>query len=248
MKIWKLTLGLCLVAGTAAAQPTDSPPPNPNPNPPPPDTNPPPPNPNPPPPNPSGFHETKSEPVPMAAPVDNEDRPLGFSVGIGFGYTFVMPNSLETPNITSARFRLASGLTFEPVVRFQQSSVDIDVGTSTKTKQTTLEVGALARYPFKQRGRVDFVLLGGAFVRNVADSPPTDNMDKTQTDFSLVYGLACEFWISPHWNLSMTALNTIVSVDKVSQEMGPGTETVTTTSTFGAIYDPVVSAMIHLYY
>jgi hypothetical protein len=29
--------------------------------------------------------------------------------------------------------------------------------------------------------------------------------------------------------------------------MGPGTETVTTDTTFGAIYDPVVSAMVHLY-
>ena len=36
---------------------------------------------------------------------------LAFSIGIGLGYRF--PTSLQTPNVTSARFRLGSGLTFE---------------------------------------------------------------------------------------------------------------------------------------
>jgi hypothetical protein len=243
MKSTTVILGLCLAAGTAAAQPEQqqTPPPQQQP-----EQTPPPANPDPPPPPPvkaGGFVETA--PTPMIAPVD-DNRPEGFSIGIGFGY--VLPNSLETPNVTSARFRLASGLTFEPVIRFQQSSVEIDVGTSSKNKETTIEVGSLVRYPLKRRRSVDLVLLGGLFVENVATKPDTDDMDTSTTRFEARYGMAVEFWVSQHWQISMSALNTIFRTERVSEEQGPSTETVTTTSTFGAIYDPVISAMVHLYY
>ena len=243
MKLFVI-LGLCIAAGTAAAQAPADPPPSPSPSPEPSPS----PSPSPTPPPNSGFHETKEAVVPLSAPVDDE-RPQGFSVGIGFGYTFVMPMTLQSPNTASARFRLASGLTFEPIVRLQQRGVNVDVGTSAKDKTNTIKVGALARYPLKGRGRVDFVLLGGAFVSNETHSPPMSmNQDTTTTDFSLVYGLACEFWISQHWQISLNALNELVNVHKVDEQMGTGTETVTTTSTYGAIYDPTVSALLHLYY
>ena len=236
-----LTLGLCLVsllAGSAAAQQPDPPPP------PPPQPEPEPtpvPTPTPP---PNNFVETKQPPI-MTEPID-DDRPSGFSVGIGFGYE--LPNSLETPNVTSARFRLASGLTFEPVARFQQESTEIDIGMSSEEKRTTLELGILARYPFKSRGRVDLVLLGGASVQNVTEKPDADNIDSASTTIDVNYGLAVEFWISRHWQISMSALNTIVSMERESQEMGIGTETVTTNTLFGAIYRPSIAAMVHLYY
>jgi hypothetical protein len=240
MKTAKLIVGLCLVASTAAAQtPDPQPPPTTNP---PPD---PPPDPTPPPttPKPGGFVETT--PAPLAAPID-DNRPEGFSIGIGFGYQ--LPNSLETPNVTSARFRLASGLAFEPVARFQQSSVTIDVGASTENKETAIEIGGLVRFPLKSRSRVDLVLLGGLFVENISTKPDAMDMDTATTRFEARYGMAVEFWISQHWQISMSALNTVFRTERVSEEMGAGTETVTTATTFGAIYDPVISAMIHLYY
>ena len=89
---------------------------------------------------------------------------------------------------------------------------------------------------------------GGAFVENVSTKPDAMDMDKTTTTFDLRYGMAVEFWVSQHWQISMSALNTIFRTERVSEEQGPATETVTTTSTFGAIYDPVISAMVHLYY
>ena len=244
MKMRHVIVGLCLTAGTAAAQQPEQqqPPPQQQP-----EQTPPPPNPDPPPPppapKPGGFVETA--PSPMIAPVD-DNRPEGFSIGIGFGY--VLPNSLETPNVTSARFRLASGLTFEPVLRFAQSSVEVDVGTSVKNKETAIEVGSLVRYPLKRRRSVDLVLLGGLFVENVTTKPEGDNMDTATTRFEARYGMAVEFWVSQHWQISMSALNTVFRTERVSEEQGPATETVTTTSTFGAIYDPVISAMVHLYY
>lgn len=245
MTTWKLTLGLCAIASTAATaaaqEPPTTPPTDPTPTPAPTPT----PTPTPMPTPRTGGTVVEAPPAGMTEPIDDA-RPEGFSVGIGFGYA--LPNSLETPNVTSARFRLGSGLTFEPVVRFQQSSVEVDVGQTSKNKETTIEIGTLARYPLKTRRRVDFVLLGGAFVENVSTKPDAMDMDRSTTTFEVRYGMAIEFWISQHWQISMNALNTIFSLRKVSEQMGTGTETVTTTQTVGAIYDPVIAAMVHLYY
>jgi hypothetical protein len=246
MTTWKLTLASTLIAATAFAQEPPTPTPTPTPTPEPTPT-----------PTPTPTTTPMPTPTPTTVPLDDtpgaamtrpidDARPEDFSVGIGFGYA--LPNSLETPNVTSARFRLASGLTFEPVVRFQQSSVEVDVGASTKNKETTVEIGSLVRYPLKSRRRVDFVLLGGAFVENIETSPDAMDMDKSTTTLEARYGLAVELWVTQHWQISMSALNTIFSLRKVSEQMGIGTETVTTTQTFGAIYDPVISAMVHLYY
>jgi hypothetical protein len=241
MKTWNLVLGLCLAASTAAAQtpdpeppPTPQPPPDPEPTPPPPPA-----------PRPNQFVETKQPPPPVVAPVDDR-RPEGFSVGIGFGYQ--LPNSLETPNVTSARLRLASGLTFEPVLRVQQSSLEVDVGVSSETKETAIELGTLVRYPLKRRGRVDLVVLWGTFLEHISTQPDGMDMDTATTRFEARYGLSVEFWISQHWQISMSALNTVFRTERISEEQGPNTETVTTTTSFGAIYDPVISAMVHLYY
>ena len=238
MTISKAALILCLCASPLAAQPADPPPPPPT-TPEPEPAPAPAPTPKPPP----TFVETT--PPPLAEPIDDR-RPSGFSVGIGFGYE--LPDSMETPNTTSARIRLASGLTFEPVVRFQQESAKEDTGTTLEDKKTTIEAGALLRYPFKSRGRVDLVLLGGAFIESISEVPDEDDRDRATTNFRADYGLAVEFWISQHWQISMSALNTVFRMQRVAQEMGPGTETVTTNTLFGAIYEPVITAMNHLYY
>ena len=241
MTMWKSGLVLCLLSAPLAAQPPAADPPPPPPTTPEPEPTPAP-TPTPPKPPPT-FVETT--PPPMAEPIDDR-RPSGFSVGIGFGYE--MPDSMETPNTTTARFRLRSGLTLEPVLRFQQESSEEDTGTSMEDKKTTIEAGALLRYPFKSRGRVDLVLLGGAFIENINEVPDEDDRDIATTNIRADYGIAVEFWISQHWQVSMSALNTIFRTTRVAREMGPGTETVNTDTLFGAIYEPVITAMIHLYY
>ncbi|HLL22386.1 MAG TPA: hypothetical protein VK427_09660 [Kofleriaceae bacterium] len=236
MKIWKLAGSLCLAASTATAQPTDEPAPATEPAPAPTSE---------PAPTPAPAYVAPAPPVAIA-PASDTRRPEGFSVGIGFGY--ILPSSLETPNTTSARFRLASALTFEPVVRFQQATQTVDVGMSTENKETTLEIGALGRIPLRSRGKVDLVFLGGLFVENISTMPDAENMDRSLTTFEARYGIAVEYWLSRHWQISMSALNTVFRTQRASEEMGPGTETVVTQTSFGAIYDPVISAMVHLYY
>ena len=107
------------LGGVASAQP--GPPPQP---PPPPDTtitsDPGPPEPTPPPPEPVVHH---SQPAPVT-PTQTQtepvgDRPEGFAIALGLGYA--LPTSLQTPNITSARIRLASGFEIEPAVRIANS-------------------------------------------------------------------------------------------------------------------------------
>src|SRR5437867_568225 len=68
---------------------------------------------------------TTTEPTPPPTPphpttpvvqpdTGDSDRPEGLSFALGVGYT--LPTSLQTPNTTTARLRLGSGLTLEPAI------------------------------------------------------------------------------------------------------------------------------------
>jgi hypothetical protein len=239
-------LALALVAATAgiaAAQPNptpmqpsggpDSPPDNPPP-------------PQPPPPQPPPPH-------PMAAPEpamhhDTGDRPEELAFAIGLGYVF--PTSLETPNITSVRLRLPSGLTFEPRVIFASTSHSVDDGVTTTTDKTTeFSIGTLVRIPAIKRGRVDFEVLASADIDSITDNPDGDNNNTTTTTLTVAWGVACNFWLSRHWTFSLSATNPLIQYTKkkVDNPAMPGQTTATTDSSFGLIFDPVVFGMFHLY-
>lgn len=244
MKLRTVSLALCVAAGSASAQPTtptDPPlgteevPPEPTPEPTPP-------------PAPAPTPAPAPAPAPavaMTQPVDDH-RPTAFSVGIGLGYA--LPTSLEMPNITSVRFRLPSGLTFEPNLTLSSSSETLDTGTAVENSVTQFELGALARFPLVRRGRVDFEMLGGLSVANITADPEGEDNDTTTTIFTAAYGVAVASWITSHWQVSFSALNPIVTNRRLKEEMGPDTTTVTTTTTFGLIFDPTVILMVHLYH
>lgn len=248
MKISTVIMALVVTAGTAMAQQPPQPPfetapedpVDPVPPPPPPQPQPPPP----PPPQP----QPQPQPVRTADPMEpvEHHRPSAFSIGVGIGYSF--PTSLETPNISSVRFRLPTGMTFEPQVRFVNASQEIDTGTSTENSVSNIEVGALVRFPLMKRGRVDLELLGALAVETQNEEPDAPDSDTTTTGFSAAYGLAVTSWISSHWQLSLSAINPIVSTVKVDQELGPGTSTVTTSTSYGLVWDPSVFLMVHLYH
>ncbi len=230
-----------LWASAAAAQPapppvnTNQPPP-----PPAPDTEPPPPPPKP----------TPPAPQPLPPPLVHEEpvetgRPVGVAFGIGFGYQF--PTSLQTPNTTSVRIRLATGLTFEPQVVLATSSHDTDTGTSVTDKTTEFALGALARYPFRSHGKVDLELLGSAQIDTTSTDPDGPDNNKSVTNLSLGYGVAVAYWFTPHWNLSLSGTNPLITYTRTRTEMGPDTVTIEKTTTIGAVFSPTVVLMIHLY-
>ena len=183
--------------------------------------------------------------APPVTPATDETpalRPSGLSIGIGVGYLF--PTSLQTPNVTSVRLRLASGLTFEPTVVFAATAINMAVGSNT---QGELTLGSLVRYPLRARHAIDLEAIGSvAFSRHTVD-PDGDHNNRATTTFELGYGVALAYWLSVHASLSLTATNTLLSVDRTRQEAGASNTMTNHTVTGGLVFDPQVAAMIHLY-
>lgn len=249
MRYWTPALALIIAAsGTASAQ---QPQPQPMPQPMPPPVTDPPPNPTPPPVPPPDTTppDTTPPPTPMppmqqAAP--REYRPNELSLAIGFGYA--LPTSLQTPNIASVRLRLPTGLTFEPQLILASSSRDVDTGPSVKDEASEVGVGVLARLPIVKHGRVDLELLGSLNVNQATTKPEASDMDVSTTTLSAAYGFAVTAWVNRHLQVSLSALNPIITSVKRDEEMGAGTSTVTTDQTIGLIFDPGVTVMLHLYH
>ncbi|MBS1120544.1 MAG: hypothetical protein H6Q90_2772 [Deltaproteobacteria bacterium] len=241
MRTRTLAVALCVaIGGTAAAQPLPDQPTQPQPPPPPPPQPPAPPQPpQPPPPPPRHVDEQ-----PVSAP--DTGRPSELAIGIGLGYQ--LPTSLETPNITSVRFRLPTGLTFEPLVVFAHNSQTTDVGTATTDTQTEIGLGTAVRYPLVAHGHVDLELLGAFTIDSLKSDPEGDNDVNTVTTSTLQYGFAVTSWINRHWQISLSAANPLIAYTKNRQEQGPMSVVVNTNTTIGLIFDPTVTLMVHLYH
>lgn len=234
---WALALiSITATGGLATAQPdpltpmTDPVPPGPPPEPPrPPD-----------PPQGSG---------PQTAPPDapTNGRPEGTAIGIGLGY--VLPTSLETPNTTSVRLRLASGLTFEPQVTIATARTTMEsAGMDDKDSASELTLATAVRLPLVRHGKFELELLGSLGLTSTTDNPDgVDNNTKT-TAIALGWGVGVTYWYSAHWCLSMSAGNPLASFSKTTREQPTPLEDLSTTTTaFGAIFDPTVAIMIHLF-
>jgi hypothetical protein len=195
------------------------------------------------------------QPQPVPPPVVTEPvemdhtHPEGLSIGIGLGY--LLPTSLETPNVTSIRFRLGNGLTIEPLVTFARTSVSTDSGVagapSTTDANTELGITGLIRFPLISRHKFDLELLGSLGVDEAIVDPEGDNNNVTTTTISLNWGLAVAYWITPHWELTFTGSNPLISRVEVSNEQANMIDMSTTTTSFGLIFNPTVAVMIHVY-
>jgi hypothetical protein len=229
------------LGGVASAQPGPPPPPmdttttTTDPAPPEPAPQPPPP----PPPQPQPVQQT-------APPEEMGDRPEGISVALGVGYG--LPTSLETPNRTSARLRLPSGLQFEPLLTISNTTSTMDTPTmESESKETTFALAALVRIPLVTKSKVDLELLGTAGFSNTKTNPEGDYNTRTANSFGIGYGVAVAYWLSRHWNFSMSVTNPIISYDKTKQQTAPGMSTESGDTTIGLIFVPQVFMMIHLY-
>jgi hypothetical protein len=215
--------------------------------------------PSPPPPAPAGATQSEPEPpmastapaasqpaiAPSPAVVEPADpaRPSGLAFGIGLGY--LLPTSLQTPNATSVRVRLASGITLEPQLVFATTSDKVNTGAT--NKQTELTLASLVHYPLRVQRKVDLELLGSAVLSTRLINPNGDNNNRTITTLSLGYGLGIGYWITPHWNLSLSASNPLVAYTRTRQEMTADNTTVSSSTTLGLVFVPDVTLMIHLF-
>ncbi len=186
---------------------------------------------------------------PIVAPAAIEpDRPIDFSIGIGVGYQF--PTSLTTPNTTSVRFRFPNKLTLEPALTLATASREVDVGTTQAQSATQVGVGALARFGLFARKRTELQLLGAVNINRLSEDP-NDQFSDDETETTTVtvnYGLAVGFWVLNNLELNLSATNPIVSYNHLREVTGPEFITVTDTTSFGLIWNPSVTFMIHLYY
>lgn len=234
-----------LAGGTAFAQtpPTDPPPPELPVQPPEPEPQP---QPQPQPPQPPPLPVVREVPAVEAEPPPLV-RPSGFSIGIGVGYRF--PTALSIPNSTSVRFRLPSGITFEPSLVLATSSQELDIGMSQKSTSTELGVAALARFPVVQRRRTDLEILAAFGVDRLNQDPSDQNIEDqtTTTSTTFSYGVAVGLWLTQNLQVSLSATNALVSYVHTREEMGFDFVSVTNSTTFGVIFDPTVLLMIHLY-
>jgi hypothetical protein len=189
--------------------------------------------------------ELREDPPPP--PTVAERRPAGFSLGIGVGYRF--PTSLQTPNSSSVRLRLASGVTIEPSVVFATTSHTTDMGTPDTDTATQFGAGATVRFPLVQRGKMDLEFLAGVDLDNVSIDPDDENPDdvRSTTTARLLYGVAVGAWITPHFQASLSATNGLLSYTKLREEQGFDAVTITSDTTIGLIFDPTVTFMLHLF-
>ncbi|HUQ06021.1 MAG TPA: hypothetical protein VM261_26140 [Kofleriaceae bacterium] len=246
MNLMMIAMALMLASSAALAQPlpddeenpieaTPPPPPDPDPPPPPADTR--------------VAPAVDPEPDAPAIAEPKETRPTAFSIAIGLGYD--IPADLQAPNITSVRFRLPSGLTFEPRLEFARAASKTDTGVppdpETETTTTSTELGVLVRHPLMSNGKVDFEIAGGASLSRSVVNPDMADNDTTTTSFGIFYGIAVGYWFTPHVYLTLTGLNPILSTSSRAEEMGPTITIETSTSGVGLVFDPNIFAMLHLY-
>lgn len=201
-----------------------------------------------PPPNPDPTPVANSAPPPQVAVEEPAgDRPDGWSVALGFGWA--LPTDLQTPNITTARLRLASGIQIEPGLRIENTSSDMDSPGGEETdKVTRFALTALVRIPLISRGKADLEAIGYTGFSNTKSNPEGDYNATTTNVFALGYGVGIGYWLSNHWQISTTVTNALVEYSQSKVQNGvPNMTTKSSETTLGIVFSPAVIAMIHLY-
>lgn len=199
---------------------------------------------------PEASEPSRPPPDPPAASVEAEaagpNRPEGMSLGIGVGYS--IPAQVLEPNLASVRFRLPSGLTIEPTVVLDTARTTVKVGPAeTETESSEGTFAANLRLPVAGRGKIDLVLIGSAGISYQKQSPDGSDNDTTTTTLALSWGLGLDYWPKQSWCLSASATNPLFSFSRTRQEMVPQDQK-TTSLQLGAIFDPGVFVMLHMFF
>ncbi len=186
-------------------------------------------------------------PPPPPPPVESEprDRPNEIAFGIGVGYVF--PTSLESPNVTSARVRFTNGIQLEPRVTFGNTDSSTTMATTTTSNSNSeVQLAGLVRIPVITHRKIDFELIGELDFDLQKTNPDGDNNNTSDTTIGLSWGIGIGYWFTPHWNMSFTATNALISYTEHKQEIVGG-ENKTSTNSIGVVFSPQIGVMIHLF-
>lgn len=167
--------------------------------------------------------------------VDSAARPVPFTLGVGAG-TVISGSSILAPNAASVRLVMSDELQLEPLINLALSGTP-DAGGDTQTT-TTLRAGGLLRYVWASNGPLDLQLLGGGLLAFIS-------AENAQTlELSASYGASVVWYLNDHWSLSGDATNPVVAFTRVSPDEGDAASTYT----IGAVWNPTVTAMMHIYF
>ncbi len=192
-------------------------------------------------------------PLLASAGPGGERRPDGFSVGLGVGVNVDNGSASDilAPDAASARVRLGRVFTIEPFVDLSVDSTKTDNGVADDTTTATdVRLGALLRVLAITRGHMDFVILGTAGIGYTKTRfEPNAGMDRTDasTSMGLGWGVGVEWWFRRNWALSFNTTNPALTYTKTTSDIG-GLQTSTRTTSIGAIFQPDVNVMVHLFF
>ncbi len=137
---------------------------------------------------------------------------------------------------------------FEPGLTLQKNSQTQEQGpVELKASVTTLAASALVHYPIRQRDNVDLNVIGGASLRFETQDPDGASNDASTTTASVVYGIALNYWVRPHWTISLVAANGVVAYTSREQEDPVSPSTKESNFGIGAVWNPSIAAMLHLH-
>lgn len=185
-----------------------------------------------------------------------DNRPTGFSVGIGAGWTF--PAQVLSPGTVSVRIRFNKSLALEPTLSLSfgnGSTENVVPGSDTidRLADYHLGLGVNLRYAMMQAGNLDLVGIGGVLFDNqghqVDPNGPNNITQEIDTTIGLGYGVGIEWYFARHLSFSADAMNPILSYGVKAQSQ-PSQKMSTTTTTFslGLIWSPTVRLLFHVYF
>jgi len=187
--------------------------------------------------NSSASASASATPVEVNSAPAAAGRPVPFTLGIGAG-TVIGGTSVLAPNVASARFVLSNEWQLEPLVNLSVAGTPSTTAAGETDTTTTLRVGTLARYTYASNGPLDLQLLGGALLGFVAAE------GGSTFEININYGASVVWYLSEHWSISGDATNPIISLNSFSPD---GDADSVTSYSIGAIWNPTISAMIHIY-
>ena len=208
----------------------------------------------------ASFAQTPT-PTPAAAEPDDPNQK---KIGIGAGWVFGGADLL-TPNTVSARFVLKNKMVIEPMVQasitqgFEHQHVTIGDNRPHQAARdyfATVGFGVQVRKPVATRGPIQYLVIASPTVvwNDAVDNPfgPDNRIFTSQTIWGLGYGIGVEYFptkFEGHWSLSMDALNPLFAFTYTSTyDQSANFRTNTTNYFLGAVFDPAVRGMLHLYY
>ena len=175
---------------------------------------------------------------------DHHRRPR-VTLGLGIGFMAPGFSGSLAPNIAGARIRFGRGITLEPtLVASSGSGSSTDNGISTTSSFYEVGAGLNVRIPVRRRGRVELSFVAGASAHRWKETVTGEDNDSNSSTVQASWGLGLDYALGRHWGVSMTMMNPLLTRQAYTFEHSAVD---TRRTSYGVRFEPVVSAMIHLY-